>query len=62
MELDPILQRRLTPYQYAQFMVTLQIAQDGILDTLEEILSGKETSFGFEDIDDFEVLYDSEEE
>lgn len=59
-DVTPILKSRLTPYQYEQLMITLEIAQEGVLDSLDEIMNGKEPSFDdFED--DFEIISDEEE-
>jgi hypothetical protein len=60
-ELTPVLKRKLTQYQFDQLIITLELAQEGVLDSLEEILAGKDPIDFYEDIleSNFEDILDS---
>jgi hypothetical protein len=54
-EITPVLKRKLTEYQYDRLIETLAIAQEGVLDSLEDILAGKEPEYFFSDLEDDDI-------
>ena len=51
-ELTPVLKRKLTQYQFDQLIITLELAEEGVLDSLEDIIAGKEPEHFFSDLED----------